>query len=624
MKNDIMPIMKTPVTDVIVRRVANFSLHTKTIMAFLLVTLIPVGILAYLNVRSTESALIESANLALFAAASQTATAIDNFISSKLDVLYNKSMSPDLSGYLALPPEQRKNSELERLVMNTLVDRSSRGFDLHYTSYGLLDANGVNVFDTNLASIGRNESPYLYFQMTLKAGRPYVSPVEYPSKTGAVSFYISSPVHRFFEEISFRRLSEIIGVVRLKVSVAALQRLVKQSDGLAGKNSFAMLLDEHHVFLAHSAASELLFKSIGPLESAHVQELQENGHLPNLPLEQVFVNLPQFARGLQQAGNDPFFTARAFPDTDQLAQIAVVKLETQPWFVAFAQPREEFLAPVQTQSRLTISIAVAIVIVVSAIAIVSAELLTSPIRRLTSVAERVSAGELTANVEVNTTDEIGMLGRTFNMMTARLRQSLEELKQHRDHLEDLVMARTTELSTANAQLRQEITERTRIEQELQQAKDAAETASRAKSEFLARMSHELRTPLNAILGFVYLLLSKGELRQDQRDYLRVINRSGEHLLSLINQVLDLSKIEAGKMPLNDRPFDLFLVLEGVEELIRFQAEERGLSLFFECAPEVPQYVRSDDIKLRQILGELAEQCRQIYEVRKGNASRQET
>jgi signal transduction histidine kinase/CheY-like chemotaxis protein len=154
----------------------------------------------------------------------------------------------------------------------------------------------------------------------------------------------------------------------------------------------------------------------------------------------------------------------------------------------------------------------------------------------------------------------------------------------------------------------EIKERQRIEAELkqknlalEQAKLEADLANRAKSEFLANMTHELRTPLNAILGFTELLTCDSNLTDDQQEQLSIIDRSGEHLLALINDVLEMSKIEAGMTAFHPSSFDLYRLIANLEEMLRLKAESKGLQFVVAIAPNVPQYIYSDESKLRQVL-----------------------
>lgn len=137
--------------------------------------------------------------------------------------------------------------------------------------------------------------------------------------------------------------------------------------------------------------------------------------------------------------------------------------------------------------------------------------------------------------------------------------------------------------------------------ELQRAKEYAEAANLAKSAFLANMSHELRTPLNAILGFAQLISRDPDTTAEQQEHLSIITRSGNHLLSLINDVLDLSKIEAGKISLQESNFDLFDLLISIEQMLRLRAESKGLKLRMDLAAELPRYIIGDPNKLRQVL-----------------------
>ncbi|EGK90623.1 PAS domain S-box protein [Microcoleus vaginatus PCC 9802] len=147
----------------------------------------------------------------------------------------------------------------------------------------------------------------------------------------------------------------------------------------------------------------------------------------------------------------------------------------------------------------------------------------------------------------------------------------------------------------------DITDSKQAEIKMQQAKEAAEAANKAKSTFLANMSHELRSPLNAVIGFAQVLIRSQTLSQENQEDVGIILRSGEHLLALINQVLDLSKIEAGRTTLNAKSFDLYQLIDDLEDMFALKAEQKGLQLIFDRDAEVPHYICTDEVKLRQVL-----------------------
>ncbi|ADL55334.1 ATP-binding protein [Gallionella capsiferriformans] len=171
-----------------------------------------------------------------------------------------------------------------------------------------------------------------------------------------------------------------------------------------------------------------------------------------------------------------------------------------------------------------------------------------------------------------------MVGTNFDITD--LKRIEEELRKYKDHLEEEVQSRTSELVLA---------------------RNAAETANLAKSVFLANMSHELRTPLNAVLGFSSLLRKDPLLSKEQRTNLNIINRSGEYLLALINDVLEMAKIEAGWVQLDSAPLDLGMLVRDVTDMMQVRAQEKGLQLLIDQSSEFPRYIRGDEARLRQIL-----------------------
>ncbi|MEM9542937.1 MAG: response regulator [Cyanobacteria bacterium P01_E01_bin.42] len=150
-------------------------------------------------------------------------------------------------------------------------------------------------------------------------------------------------------------------------------------------------------------------------------------------------------------------------------------------------------------------------------------------------------------------------------------------------------------------IQSDVSDRIHVNEELIRAKETADAANKAKSTFIANMSHELRSPLNAILGFSQLMNRSQEISQSDRENISIINRSGEHLLTLINNILDLSKIEAGKTFVQPVNFDLYSLLDDIEDMFILQTENKGLALIFEREENLPQYVCTDLVKLRQVL-----------------------
>ncbi|WP_324083050.1 response regulator, partial [Geomonas sp.] len=221
-------------------------------------------------------------------------------------------------------------------------------------------------------------------------------------------------------------------------------------------------------------------------------------------------------------------------------------------------------------------------------------LISHPIQQLTGKMEIVSRDQdYRVRVEKINDDELGLLSDCFNEMLAEISVRDERLALHSEELKLEVAARTRELSTVNRQLAESLDEVSRSMQ-------TAQAASRAKSEFLAQMSHEIRTPMYGVLGMTELLLGT-DLSKEQGRFVETVRRSGEALLSIINNILDFSKIEAGRMELEVIPFDIHELVADAVDLFAEDASKKGLELRCEIAREVPRSFVGDPGRLRQII-----------------------
>jgi hypothetical protein len=250
------------------------------------------------------------------------------------------------------------------------------------------------------------------------------------------------------------------------------------------------------------------------------------------------------------------------------------------WLVITVVPETDFMAQINANTRTSILLCLGALVLATVLGIYTSRWIVQPILHLSEASRAIASGNLDQRVDVKGVKELRVLAKSFNRMARQLRESFTALEKTNEELEKRVEERTAQLKAA---------------------KEAADTANQAKSEFLANMSHELRTPLNGILGYAQILQRDKTATPKQQDGLSIIRQCGSHLLTLINDVLDISKIEAQKLELYLKAFQFETFLEGVKEICRIKAEQKEIDFTYQPLNRLPSVIYADEKRLRQVL-----------------------
>jgi signal transduction histidine kinase len=546
------------------RLLKRMTIATRLLWSFLFMALVPLSIVTYLTYTISDRSLRQEVTNNLRSIADSKANQIETYARERQRNVTALARTPSIVNtfepldraffehgigspeYIAVENELRPflRDYLEQSGYADLFLISPSGDAIFSVRQG--EDLGSNFYtgpnkDTELARVFDRAKTLLVTE---------VSNFEYYAVTNEPAAFIAAPV---------LKRGVVVGVVVLQMSNAEVYKVVNDHTGLSktGETVVGAKVDNDVVFvtpLRHDPYAA--FRRRIPLGSA------------------LGLSLQQAVQGTQGHGLDLDYRGKQVMAVWQY-------LPSLRWAMVVKIDVEEAFAPIVKQQHAVLIVGSITLLFMMVGALIVARSISKPIISLTRVVRLISGGDLQQEVPVGTNDEIGELSRAFNKMTADLRQIYETI-------EETVRVRTRELHQSN--------------EALDSARKDAEAANQAKSTFLANMSHELRTPLNAIIGYSEMLQEEAaDLGYtDFTPDLQKINAAGKHLLALINDILDLSKIEAGRMDLYLETFDLSTMLQDVQTTVQPLVEKNTNTLVVHRLDALGA-MRADLTKVRQAL-----------------------
>lgn len=430
----------------VIRQFQSYPLQTKLLLAFFLVALLPLSVLAISNDNAERTFLTNTANQSLNSAATRIANEIDSFFNTETGLLKVEADLPSLIDFLHIredfrsadsPYELQISGLLAILAQDTPLPITESEAKISVPTYLLLDGNGKVVASNDRARLNQNQADQPYFTNPIQTRALYISSLSFTGQVHVADIYMATPV--------LDAQQNIVGVFAARFDTNWLQAITAGSNNIAGPQSFGMvfdIVDQNYIHIAHGLEPYKIGMVVGQLDNTAAQKLQSLNRIPGGAPESLSTNLTDLNNHLLNISAQPDFAAADIGAGAKNYQVAVTTIKSgQPWLVAFFQPQDVFLEPANIQTQNTIKLALAISVLVAAAAVGGAQVLTGPIVRLTSVVTHITAGDLSARARIETGDEIGALAIGVNKMAVQLQDLIGSLEKR-------IEARTEQLKAS--------------------------------------------------------------------------------------------------------------------------------------------------------------------------------
>lgn len=418
------------------RRITLF-LNTKLIIAGIGASLIPSFLIGFIQVQQLNQTVRDQTQQSLRYAATQTAQKIDEYLQTNKEYISRDATLPVFAEFLSTPPSERSGSQAEanlRRIVETLQKRPQA----HLSSYGLLDIQGMNVYDTNPVEVGRFEASRSYFQAAINSDSAFISNIEFSTFNNDPFIFFASPVKSASQKT--------IGVLRARFDASAFQEIAQHNQGLIGLRSYPILVDENFTRIADTISPGSIYKSLTPYSPETYARLRDEKRLPDYAATALSSSLPDLVNGILIGREKPLvdfeFQSEDSGSNKILQTGYITYLNHKPWSLVYIQEQAYLAVLLRNQIKTITLFATLIAGTVSVLAILAASVLAKPINILTRTATRIAEGDLNVKVNVNNQDEVGTMGNAFNLMTERLKTLIQEL-------EERVHSRTLELEQQN-------------------------------------------------------------------------------------------------------------------------------------------------------------------------------